>query len=112
MFKEWLTKLHFVIFSKRRSEIDEELQFHIDQQTEANLAAGMTPVEARRQAFVALGGVEKAREQAYEQRPGYYFETITQDVHYSVRGFRRNPVFTLAIILILMVNSTARKLLQ
>jgi predicted permease len=90
--------------SKPHREIDEELEFHIEQQTQANIAAGMTPQESHRQAVIAFGGVERAREQTHEQRPGYLMETILQDVRYSLRSFHRNPVFTITIVATLMLG--------
>jgi macrolide transport system ATP-binding/permease protein len=35
MFKEWLTKFRYLLSSKRSREIDEELRFHIERQTQA-----------------------------------------------------------------------------
>jgi putative ABC transport system permease protein len=104
MFKEWLTRLRFLIVSKPHCEVDEELKFHVERQIQANLAVGMAPREAHRQAIVAFGGVERAREQSHEQRPGYLLETLIQDIRYSLRGFRRNPVFTLTIVATLMLG--------
>ena len=37
--------------------LDEEIRFHIDQQTEKNVRAGMTPAEARRKALIKFGGL-------------------------------------------------------
>ena len=62
------------------------------------MAAGMTQIEARRQALVEFGGVERTREQCHEQRPGWWLGTVAQDVRYALRGFRRNPVFTITVI--------------
>ena len=104
MSKGWLTRLRFFRVSKPHREIDEELEFHIEQQTQANIAAGMTPQQSHRQAVIAFGGVERAREQTHEQRPGYLMETILQDVRYSLRSFHRNPVFTITIVATLMLG--------
>ncbi|MGA2674110.1 MAG: ABC transporter permease [Terracidiphilus sp.] len=101
MRNEWLTRLRFFLTldkNKRQSDLDEELQFHLEQSIEANVAAGMTPAEARRQALVEFGGVERTREQCHEQRPGWWLGTVAQDVRYALRGFRRNPVFTITAI--------------
>jgi putative ABC transport system permease protein len=104
MLKEWLTRLRFLIAPKRRHEIDEELQFHLEQQIQANLTAGMAPQEARRQAVIAFGGIEGAKERSHEQRPSFYIETFLQDTRYALRGFGRSPVFTLTILLTLMLG--------
>ena len=103
MMRAWLTRFRFFLglcWLKRggESETDEELRFHVEHATEAKLAAGMTPVEARRQALIEFGGVERTREQCHEQRPGWWRGTVAQDVRYAMRGFRRNPVFTITAI--------------
>jgi len=104
MLKQWLMRLRFLLAPKPHREIDEELQFHLEQQAEANVAAGMTPQEARRQAVIAFGGVEKTREESHQQRPSFYIETVLQDIRYALRGFARNPVFTLTILVTLMLG--------
>src|ERR1700722_17400941 len=104
MLKGWLTRLRFLIVPRPHQEVDEELQFHLEQQTRSNVAAGMSPQEANRQAVIALGGVEQAKQQAHEQRPGFYLETLLQDVRYAIRGFGRNPVFTITLIVTLMLG--------
>jgi putative ABC transport system permease protein len=104
MMREFLTWLKFLILRRPRSELDQELRFHVEQSTERNVAGGMTSEEARRQALIEFGGVERAREQTYEQRPGWWLGTVAQDVRYALRGFRRNPVFTIALIATLAVG--------
>jgi putative ABC transport system permease protein len=103
MISECLSRLRFFLRqslpkSTRQGEFDEEFQFHLEQATEANIAAGMLPEEARRLALVDFGGVERTREQCHEQRPGWWLGTVAQDVRYALRGFRRNPVFTITVI--------------
>ena len=44
------------------AELDEELRFHLDAQVEENIAAGMSPSEARRIALRDFGSVEPIRE--------------------------------------------------
>jgi predicted permease len=95
---EFLTRLRFFISRERPVDLDEELQFQLDQSTQTNIAAGMTPEEARRQARIAFGGVERTREQCYEQRPGRLLEAVLQDVRYALRWLGRNPIFTIAVI--------------
>src|SRR5580704_865596 len=98
MMSELFTRMRFFFFRRKQGQLDEELQFHLEQATEANIAQGMTPAEARRHARVLFGGVEATREQCHEQKPGWWLGTLTQDVRYALRGFRRNPVFALTVI--------------
>jgi hypothetical protein len=104
MMKQFLMRLRFLLTRRSYSEVDEELTFHLEQQVAANVAAGMPADEARRQAVIGFGGVERAREQCREERPGYFLETLFQDLRYSVRGFRRNPVFTATVVVTLMLG--------
>jgi putative ABC transport system permease protein len=96
--KEFLTRVRFFFLRRSPAELDEELQFHLEQATEFNLAAGIDPEEARRQARIQFGAVEAAREQSHEQKPGWWLGTLVQDVRYALRGFRRSPVFALTVI--------------
>jgi len=85
-------------------DASEELRFHIEQQTAANIAAGMTREEARRQAVLQLGALEGVKERCREQRSGYWLETLWNDVHYGSRMLRKNPGFSAVAILTLALG--------
>ena len=104
MLKQWLTRLRFLLAPKPHHEIDDEAQFHLEEQTKVNIAAGMTPEEARRQAVISFGGVESSKEQSHQQRPSFFIETVLQDIRYALRGFARNPLFTTTILVTLMLG--------
>jgi putative ABC transport system permease protein len=98
MISEFLTRLRFLILRKKRSELDDEIRFHLQQAIAAKEEAGLSSSEARRQALIEFGGMDRTREQCDEQRPGWLLGTVLQDVRYALRGFRRNPIFTITII--------------
>jgi predicted permease len=98
MIRQLLTRLRFLLQPNSLQELDEELQFHIEQSIQQKIAQGMAPAEARRQTMLEFGSVERTREQSHQQRPGWWLETLMQDIRYALRGFRRNPIFTLTAI--------------
>jgi predicted permease len=104
MIRKLWTRLRFLFHSWSQSDLADELRFHIEHATDVHVAAGMATEEARRQAMIEFGGVERTREQCHEQRPGWWIGTVAQDVHYALRGFRRNPVFTIAVIVTLALG--------
>jgi predicted permease len=104
MIRELSTRLRFLILRKRRGELEEELKFHLDQAIASNMDSGLIAAEARRQALIAFGGVELTREQCERQRPGWWVGTVFQDVRYAFRGFRRNPLFTLSVLITLALG--------
>lgn len=101
MLHETFTRLRFFFTGKSRTTVDEELQFHIDREIEANIAAGLSPTEARRRALLAFGGRERAREQCREQRPSWSFEMFLRDLRYGLRGLLHNPGFSTVTVLTL-----------
>ena len=58
MLTRWLACARGIARRRRiDTEIDEELAFHLQQETEANIARGLAPEAARRAALLSLGGV-------------------------------------------------------
>ncbi|HXN99722.1 MAG TPA: ABC transporter permease [Candidatus Acidoferrales bacterium] len=80
--------------------LESHLQFHVDD----NLRSGMSLEEARRQAFIALGGVEQTKEIYRERRSLPMIETLLQDLRYSMRRLRKSPGFASLVILILALG--------
>lgn len=52
------------LIRRRRAEqdLDDELRFHLEVETERNVRVGMSPAEARRRALVAFGAAERFRD--------------------------------------------------
>ena len=101
MLREWWSWLRFFVAGRKRAELDEEIQFHLDRQMEANLAARMPSAEAQRQAAIAFGSRERAREECRAQRPSFALESLGRDLRYGLRGLWRNPGFSLVAVLTL-----------
>jgi putative ABC transport system permease protein len=84
--------------------IDEEIRFHIDQQTEKNRRAGMSADEARRQALLRFGGVERAKESARDEVRPALLEDSVRDLRHGARLLLRAPAFTAAALLTLSLG--------
>lgn len=85
-------------------QLNAELQYHLQQLIQENLAAGMTPEEARRQALVAFGHVESTKEALRDYQPVERLESLAADVRYAFRKLRAAPAFTGVAILSLALG--------
>jgi putative ABC transport system permease protein len=86
------------------SGLSEEIQFHIEQQIEKNVRAGMSVDEARRRAFVRFGGVEHVKEQTRDQFRPALLEDLWRDLAYGARVLRRAPGFAFVSIVTLALG--------
>jgi hypothetical protein len=90
--------------SEMERELDEELRYHIERQTEQNIRLGINPEEARLAALKAFGGVEQAKERSRDARVLRWLEEFWQDLHYGERMLLKAPGFTLIAIITLALG--------
>ena len=76
-------------------ELDEELAFHLEMETEKNVRAGMPPAEARRRAVLEFGGLEKHKEEVRDARWLGGFNGLSLDARLGVRMLVKHPGLTL-----------------
>ena len=88
------------LFKRERMEreLDAELRYHIDMLVEQNVAKGMTPDAARREAMRVFGTMDGVKDDVRDRWLSRFFEVAAQDIRYGVRSLRRNPGFALVII--------------
>ena len=91
----------------RTSDVDVELQFHIDARTDDLIRTGLHPDDARRAALAEFGDVKRYESETMRIDRGYarttrikeFLWSVWFDFGYSLRGLRRSPGFALAAIL-------------
>src|SRR5262245_22066423 len=89
---------------QREMELDDEIRSAFELLVAEKLEAGHTPAEARRQAAIALGGVETVKESVRQAWSGALVDAFVQDIRHGARLLRRNPVFGLTAALSLAIG--------
>ena len=85
-------------------ELGDEIQFHIELETEKYVRQGFAPDEARRRAVAHFGGVQKVREEHRDVRRIQWLEDAAADARFAARSLRRTPALTLAAVVTLALG--------
>jgi putative ABC transport system permease protein len=85
-------------------QLDAELRDYVERHVADGIRRGIGEAEARRQALIALGGLEQAKEQCRETRGTLWVEHLSSDVAYAARQLRRQPAFWSIVILTLVLG--------
>src|SRR5215217_6375983 len=99
----WRDVIRFRLGGLRRArlerELDEELQFHVDQLASEHRARGLDPGSALRAARREFGVMANTREDLREARGVHVFDNFAQDIRYGLRMLWRSPGFAVSTIL-------------
>jgi putative ABC transport system permease protein len=82
----------------------EELRSYLAIETDENMARGMSADAARRAAHLKLGNTVRIREEIYQMNTISPLDTLGRDLRLALRGMRRRPGFTLAVVLTLALG--------
>src|SRR5262245_39880967 len=89
----WLTERR-----RKEAELDEELQFHLDEDAEAHRLEGLTEREARWAAQCELGNVTLVQEDTRAAWGWTLLEQLGQDLRYAWRAMEANRMFSVLAV--------------
>jgi|SRR5438552_2154385 len=100
----WLKLRSLFRHDRNAQRLDDEIQFHLDQQIAENLSAGMSREEARYAAMRAFGNPTFLKEETRDTWGWTWLEQIAQDLRFGLRALRRKPGFSILVILALALG--------
>lgn len=105
----WMNQLRMqflMLFRRNRAatHLDDELTFHLDRQIAENLAAGMSPEEARLAALRSFGNPAVLRDESRASWSWNWLESLFRDLKFGFRTVRRTPGFAAIAILVIALG--------
>ncbi len=93
--KSLLRKLSWLVRRPaREADLQEELQFHLEEEAESQLALGRSPAGARLAARSDLGNLARVQEETRAVWGWTPIEHLFQDIRYALRTMSANKTFT------------------
>jgi predicted permease len=100
-------RMAMLMLFHRKSEtarLNQELQFHLEQQIAENIEQGVNPQEARFAALRLFGNPAVLREEARTSWSWNWLESVWRDVRYGLRTLLRSPSFSVTAILVMALG--------
>lgn len=108
ILKQLRLRLRFLLHGQQlEKELDDELQFHLEQLTQQNLASGLSRAEAHSRAMCEIGSITGWKEQCRDQRGLNPIGNLLRDTRYAVRVATRNRLFSVVVVLSLALGVAA-----
>ena len=96
--------LNWFRLRKLESDLDRELQYHIDRRVNDLLHSGLPESEARRRAALEFGGATQINEELRDIWLTRWLRDFVYDLRFSARSFLRKPSFTATAVLSLALG--------
>jgi len=90
--------------SKLEQDIDRELESHVEMRRADNIAAGMSPDQACRDARIRFGNRTLTRERVTAVDAELVFDSFARELRYAARQLRRSSAFALTALLTLSLG--------
>jgi len=103
MFR-WLAGLRVVLRSvlhrnRAEEELQEEFRFHLEQEINERVKAGVPPDEARYAAIRAMGPISRSQDESRDARGIRWLEDLFQDFLFGVRSIKRSKGLALGVLI-------------
>jgi macrolide transport system ATP-binding/permease protein len=85
-------------------DMDEEFDFHLQNEVAENVRRGMSPDDALTAARRRFGGLAQVKEAYREAHSLPFLQVLWQDLRFGVRMLRRNPGFSILAVLCLTIG--------
>src|SRR5271168_4482398 len=87
--------------AKLDREIEDEFREHLQMRIDENVAKGMDPEQAAREARLRFGNAAVMKERVNAEDAALGLDGLFRDARYAMRGFAKSPAFTAVAILTL-----------
>jgi predicted permease len=85
-------------------DLDDELRFHLERQTQKYVRRGYPPGESARLASLEVGGLEQVKERCRDARGVGLWEQTLRNLRLAIRSLRKRPGFATVVILTLALG--------
>ena len=94
----------FMHRKEKDADLTREIESHLAHEQDANIARGLSPEEARRQARLKFGNPESMSDQVWRHNSLPWVENIWRDLRFAVRSLIKMPGFTAIAVLVIAVG--------
>ena len=91
-------------WQKAESDLEREVDHHLEQLAADFEAQGHSPAEARRRARLAFGGLDQVKELCRDESRWQWLSHLRQDLDFGWRMLRKTPIVTTAAVLSLALG--------
>jgi putative ABC transport system permease protein len=90
--------------TRKDEDLAEEIESHLAHEQDVNVARGLSPEEARRQAYLRFGNPRVTRERIWRYRSIPWIDDLWRDLRFALRGLGKTPGYTVIAILVVAVG--------